>query len=65
MAYFQNSWFGKVDNSHSVAFLIKTPVIESYVVWCDAKNRYQKDMCLKEIKGHVQNKIPIPGEIER
>ena len=44
----------KVDNPYSVTFLIRTPVIEWYVVWCGTKNGYQKGMCLKEVGLHAQ-----------
>ena len=31
------------------------------MVWCGSKNVHQKDMCLKEIGLHAQNKISILG----
>ena len=40
---------GKVDNPYSVTFLFREPIFKQYVVWCGSKNRYQKDMSLKEI----------------
>ena len=44
----------KVDNPYLFTFLIRTPIIEWYVVWCGCRSRYQKDMCLKVIGLYVQ-----------
>ena len=44
----------KGDNPYLVTFLMRTSIFEWYVVWCDSKNRYQKDRCLKEIGLHAQ-----------
>ena len=52
----------KVDNPYSVAFLIRAPIFEWYVVWCGSKNGYQKGiMCLKGIGLCVKNLITILG----
>ena len=42
-----------------VAYLNRTPILEWFVVWCGSKNKYQKDMCLKEIGLHPQNMVII------
>ena len=51
----------KVDNPYSVTFLIETPTFEWYVVWCSAKNAYEKDMRSTEIGLHAHNLISILG----
>ena len=43
--------------SHTINFLIRTPMFELYVVRCDSKNKYSKDRCSKEIGVHAQNMI--------
>ena len=54
----------KVDNLDSITFLIDmTSIFEWYVVWCDFKNNYQKDMCSKKIGLYAQNMITILGSI--
>ena len=49
----------KVDSLYLATLLIKTPIIEWYVVWCGSKNGYRKTMLLKEIGLHAQNAITI------
>ena len=56
---------GKVDNPYLVTFLIMTPILEWYVIWCGSKNGYQKDMSLKEIGLRAQNMITILGSISQ
>ena len=52
-------WY-KVGNPYSVNILIKLPIFEQYVLWCNSKNGNQKDMCnLKGIGLHAQNMITI------
>ena len=36
-------------NLYLVTYLIETPIVEWYAVWCGYKNGYQKDMCSKKI----------------
>ena len=50
-----------VDNLYSVTFLSRTLIFECCVVRCGSNNRYQKDMCLKEIGLHAQNIRTILG----
>ena len=39
-------------------------MFECYVVvWCRAKNEYQKDMCLKDTRSCVQNMTAIQDSI--
>ena len=49
----------KVDNPHSVTFLIEVPIFEWYMIWCGSKNGYQKDTCSKEIGLLAQNMINV------
>ena len=49
----------KVDLPNLVTYLDWTPIFEWYVVICDSKNRYETDMCLKEIGLRAQNMITI------
>ena len=42
-----------IDVPNLVTFLHQTPIFEWYVVTCDPKNGYQKDMCSKEIELHA------------
>ena len=35
---------------------------EWYVIWCDSKDEYQKDMYFEEIGLRAQNLIPIPTQ---
>ena len=52
----------KVDNPYLVAFLIRAPIFEWYVVWCGYKNGYQKGiMCLKEKRSCVNTLITNLG----
>lgn len=55
------SWYGHGSKQPIVAyFLIKTPILEWYVVWCDLKIKYQEDiMCLKRIGLRAQDMIII------
>jgi hypothetical protein len=46
----------KVDVPNSV-----TRIFEWYVVWCDSKSKYQRDICLKETGLRGQNMITIPN----
>ena len=48
-----------VDAPKLIIYLLCTPVFEWYVVWCGYKNKYEKDICLKEIGLHAQNMITI------
>ena len=49
----------KVDGPYSVIVLIKSTIIEWYVVRCGFKHGYQKAMCLKGIRLRAQNMITI------
>lgn len=51
----------KVNVPISVTYLNRSPVFELYAFWCSSNNRYQKDMCYKEIPLHVQNMITFLG----
>ena len=53
----------KVGVPNTVTYLKWTPIIEWCVVWCESKNRSQKDTCSKEIGLHVQNMRIILGLI--
>ena len=44
-----------MDVPDSVTKLNWTSTFMWYVVRCGSKNKYQKDMCLKEIEQHVLN----------
>jgi hypothetical protein len=46
-----------------ITYLNWTPILEWHVVWCGSKNRYQKDMCLKESGLCTHNIISIVGPI--
>jgi hypothetical protein len=47
----------------SNVYLNQTPIFEWFVVWCDSKNGYQKDMCLNMIGPHNPNVIIVLGSI--
>jgi hypothetical protein len=49
----------KVEGPYLATLLIRTPIIEWYVVWCGSKNGYRKTMLWKEIGLHAQNVITI------
>ena len=51
----------KADVPNLVTYLYQTPIFEWYVVRCGSKNRYQNDLCLKEIGLHAQNMVTILG----
>jgi hypothetical protein len=53
----------KVDVPDSFTYLNQTPIFDWYVIRCGSKNKYQKDMCLKESELHAQNMITILGSI--
>jgi hypothetical protein len=44
---------------NSVPYFYWTLVFEWYVVRCGSKNKYQKNMCLKEIGLRAQNMLLI------
>ena len=48
-AYLLRPTYAKVDMPNMITYLNWTFVYESYLVRCDSKNKYQKDMCLKMI----------------
>ena len=48
-----------IENSYSITFFIRTHAFDRYVVRCDSKNGFQKDMSLKEIGLGAQNTITI------
>ena len=43
----------------SITYFYRTLVFEWYVIWRGLKNKYKKDMCLKEIGLCAQNMITI------
>ena len=47
----------------TLTYLNQTPIFEWYVIRFSSKNKYQKDMCLKESELHAQNMITILGSI--
>ena len=49
--------------SDSVIYLNQTPIFEWCVIRCGSKNKYQKDVCLKESELQAQNLITILGSI--
>jgi hypothetical protein len=53
----------KVEVPNLVAYFTQTPILEQYVVWCDSKNGYQNDMCLKVTRQHAPNMITILSAI--
>ena len=55
----EGTWLPKIDMPNLVTSLKWTPIFEWYVIWCGFKNRYQKDMCLKEVGLCIQNVIII------
>ena len=50
-----------MDVLHSVTKLNRTHMFERYVVWCNSKDGYQKDVDFEEIGLRVQNVITILG----
>ena len=53
----------EVNNYNSVTFLILTPIYKWHVVGCGFKNRYQKDICFKNIGLRVKKMMTILGSI--
>jgi hypothetical protein len=53
----------KVSRPNSVTYLNGTPIFEWWVVRCRSKNKYQKDMCLKEARLCAQILLAILGSI--
>ena len=53
----------KVNNIDSVTFLILTPIYKWHVVGCGYKNRYQKDICFKNIGLCAKKMMSILGSI--
>ena len=61
MVVIVNIWtYITVDEPKSNTIIIWTPIFERYVtMWCESKNWYEEDMCLKDIGLRVQKMLGI------